>query len=99
MLPRPEYDGRPVPDELHAFALLAATDHCKAVGPLDCSQQLVVLAEGEILDLRTRRERHRVELENHSAARTGGNVACVSRDPVRDVEHRVRVRGEAAAFL
>ena len=66
---------------------------------LDRREQLVVLAEAEVVDRRAVGERDAVEVDHAADARAAREVAGVDGDPVRDVEHRVRVAAEAPALL
>ena len=61
-------------------------------------EQLVVLAEAEVVDRRARRERHAVELDHAADARAAGEVPGVDRDAVGEVEHRVRGAREPLAL-
>ena len=86
-----------VQQQLDAFARLDAADHREAARVGDRGEQLVVLAEAEVVDRRAGRERHPVELDHAAHARAAGEVAGVDREPVGDVEHRVRAAARAAS--
>jgi hypothetical protein len=75
---------------LDSLAFLAATDNGEAAAFGDGGEQLVVLAEGEIVDGGARRERDRIDVEHDPAARPLGDVRRVGADAVRDVEQRMR---------
>ena len=65
-----------------------------APGVYDCRQQLVVLAEAEIVDGRALGARNAIEVDDQSTMRALCNVPGVARDPVGDIDQRVGVRGE-----
>ena len=65
----------------------------------DGREQLVVLAEAEVVDRRAVGERDAVELDHAADARAAREVAGVDGDPVRDVEHRVRGPREVPALV
>ncbi len=91
---------RAVEEERHASALLAATDHGEPAGLHDRSEQLVVLAEPEVVDRRAGRERHAVELDDDAAARPLGDVTSVdARSRPRCRAARARAPASIAAFV
>src|SRR4051794_8886740 len=65
----------------------------------DRRQQLVVLAEAEILVRRSRGQRNELEIDRELAMRASCEVAGVDGEPVREVEHRVRGLREPQPFL
>src|SRR5207302_1198628 len=99
VVPAPGRRRAAVVQELDAGSLLAASDLVEAGRLGDGGQELVVLAEAEIVEVGLRRERHVLEVDHEPAARTSGDVAGVGGEPVGEVEHRRRARGEHAAFL
>src|SRR5438105_3538322 len=85
-----------VKGERDTLALDTAADRGEFVFLRNGGQQLVVLAEGQVLDRRARGKRDAVELDLDPAARAAGDIAGVHGEPVRDVRQRVGVGGEAA---
>src|SRR4051812_17166458 len=94
-----QYDGRACADQLDSRAAFAAPDDRETVRVLHGREKLVILAEGEVLWPGALGERDPVEIDDEAAARPVGDVARVPRDPIGEVEHRVRVRREATALL
>ena len=99
MLPAPQLVRLAVEQQLDAVTFLAAPDLHERAGVYDRRQQLVVLAEAEVVDRRAVRQRDAVEVDDEAAARALGDVGCVARDPVGDVDQRVRVRRQRATFV
>src|SRR5690242_15172949 len=99
MIPAGELVGLAAQRHGDALSLLAAADHREAERLGHGREQLVVLAEAEILDRRAAGERHALELDRAADPRAPRELRRVGREPVRDVELRVRDRGEAAALL
>ena len=62
-------------------------------------EQLVVLAEADVVELRALGERDALELDHEADAGALRDVAGVSREPVREVEHRGRHPSEALSLL
>src|SRR5581483_7886945 len=85
-------------DELDARPFFAAADDRQLPRIGDGGEQLVVLAEAEVVEHRAVGERYAVELDHDPAAGALGDVPGIGRDPVGEVEHRVRVRREPAAL-
>ena len=94
----PSSYGSPVEQQLDSLAFLAAPDLHERAGVYDRRQQLVVLAEAEVVDRRAVRQRDAVEVDDDAAARALGDVGRVPRDPVGDVDQRVGVGREGPAF-
>ena len=88
-----------VEQQLDSLTLLAPADLHESAGVYDRRQQLVVLAEAEVVDRRAVGARNAIEVDDQATARALGDVCRVARDPVGDVDQRVGVRGERAAFL
>src|SRR5207249_4895376 len=99
VLPAAELDPLSVVEDLDSLALLAATDLVEAPRLGDGREELVVLAEPEILERGFRRERYALELDDESAAGASRDVAGVDREPVGDVEHRRGSGGELATLV
>ena len=62
-------------------------------------EQLVVLAEAEVVDRGSLCQGNTVEVDDAADARAAGEVAGVHRDPVRDVDHGVRGAREPLALF
>ena len=85
--------------ELDACALLAAADHREAERVGRRREQLVVLAEADVVERRARRRAGRAR----ARSRGGQPERCAmwpasAREPVGDVEHRGRDRARAASL-
>ena len=61
---------------------------------LDRCKQFVVFSEAEVVELRTVRKRDVFEVDHHAAARTPRKMSGIDCKPVRNIEHRVRMRGK-----
>ena len=90
--PSSELVRLPVEQQLDALARLTAADLHERAGVYDRRQQLVVLAEAEVVDRRAVRQRHAIEIDHETAAGPLGDMGCIARDPVGDVDERVRMR-------
>src|SRR5215208_5910122 len=99
MLVPSEVDRLAFPEHDDSFTRFAAADLGEPDRILDGSEQLEILAEAEVGELRVCRQRHALELDHDLHARPPRQVGSVPLDSVRDVQQRVRVRGEAAALL
>src|SRR5205085_6096625 len=73
-------------------------DDDETAGILDGREQLVVLAESEVVDGRSVGARNVRELDLDSASRTAREVSGVDREPVGHVDHRVRALRELQTF-
>src|SRR5262245_9924018 len=94
MLPTRQLYGLAPETDCDALALDATADDREAEVVGGCSEQLVVLAEGEIVDRRTRSEGNPLQVELDPAPGATRDVAGVDRQPVRDVGQRVRACGK-----
>src|SRR5262245_720483 len=94
MLPTRQLYGLAPETDCDALALDATADDREAGVVGGCSEQLVVLAEGEIVDRRTRSEGNPLQVELDAAPGAARDVAGVDRQPVRDVGQRVRGCGK-----
>jgi ATP-dependent DNA helicase DinG len=75
-------------EELDALARRGAADLGVVSGVLrNGREELVILAEAEILDRCPFGERHPLELDHATDTRAGRDVTCVLGESVRDVEH------------
>src|SRR3954469_1288273 len=99
VIPAGKRDRAAGEEELDALAGLATADDREALGLRDGGEQLVVLAEAEVVDGGAARERNQVEVDDHAATRARGDVSRVPGDAVGDVDHRARDAGEAKALL
>src|SRR5262245_5662148 len=82
-----------------ALSVRATADHGKPERVRRGGQQLVVLAEAEVVDGRAGRERNVLEVELDPAAGSGGEMAGVDRQAVRDIRERMGDLGETTALL
>src|SRR4051812_5682220 len=99
VLPAAERVRLAVEEELDAVALDdAADDGVVCSSSVDRREQLVVLAEAEVIDRRALGERDAVEVDHAAHPRATRELARVDGDPVGDVEHRVRGRPQAPAL-
>src|SRR5262245_24222467 len=98
MLPTRQLYGLAPEADCDALALHAAPDDGEAEVVGGCSEQLVVLAEGEIVDGRARREGDSFEVELDPATGAARDVAGVDGQPVRDVRQRMRGGSELQAL-
>src|SRR6476660_6510210 len=92
------YDLASIAD-CHPLPLGAAPDDREAERVGSRREQLVVLAEAEVVGARSRRERYVLQLALEPATRTCREVACVDGEAVRDVGQRVGDGGQAAALF
>src|SRR5213075_2128430 len=99
VLPACELDRRSPQPDLDALALDAAADHREAQGVSRRRQQLVILAEAEVLEGRAGRQRDLLQLELEPAAGACRQVVRVHRETVRDVGQGVRGGGQTATLL
>src|SRR5438132_643336 len=99
VLPGRELHRPAAEQELDSLALLAAADGREPTGLRQRRQELVVLAEAEVVGRGAGRERDAVELEHDPAARAFGDVPRIDSQTVGEVEHRVSLRGELLAFF
>src|SRR3954468_18710288 len=99
VLPPAECYGLAARADFDARALLAAADHGEPERVRRGREQLVVLAEADVLLCRAFGERDALELDRDLAPGTIRDVGRVGREAVRDVEQRVSDGGQAAAFL
>src|SRR5262249_35127099 len=99
VLPPCQGDGLAAETSGDAFALGAPADHRKPERIGRGGEQLVVLAEAEVLDGRAGSERNLLEVELDPATGTVGGVPRAAGQPVRDVRQRVGDRGETSALV
>src|ERR671936_2170663 len=99
VVPAAEFDGLSAVQEFHSLAFFTAPDLVETTRFGDGGEELVVLAETDVLKPGAGRERHAVEVDDEAAARARGDVARVDGDAVGNVEHRGRVRSELAALV
>src|SRR4051812_12589667 len=99
MLPPGESYGLSAEADFDPRAGLAASDRGKPERFGSRRQQLVVLAEPEILDRGPGCERDELEVNRQLALRPSGDVAGIDGEPVREIEHRVRDVREPHALL
>ncbi len=78
-------------------SLLTTADDREFEGIGSRREELVVLAEPEILYGRSFRERHLLQLDHAAHAGAVGEVTGVDAKAVGDVEHRVRIARERRA--
>ena len=91
MLPPGEGYGSALVADFHPTARFAAADDREPARVGRSGEQLVVLAEGQVLMCRAGGEWNLFELDHQPAAGASGDMARVSRQAVREIEHRVRV--------
>ncbi len=84
-----ELVGLPVQQQRDSFAVLAAADLVEAGRLRDGCEQLVVLAEAELVQRRAVSERYALQLDDEPAAGALGEALGVEGEAVGDVEHRV----------
>src|SRR5205807_1074033 len=80
-----------------AFTLFAAADLVPAGRVRNRREELVVLAEPEVLEPGAGGERHAVEVDDEAAAGSARDVLRVDGEAVGEVEHRGRARGQRAS--
>src|SRR6185369_16796858 len=85
--------------DFDALAVGATAEHREAKRVRRRREQLVVLAEAEVLDGHARDQRDVLEVELDPAARAGGEVAGVHRQPVGDIRQRVSDGAQPATFF
>jgi hypothetical protein len=87
-----------VESQLDARACFDPADHGEASRIGNRGEQLVVLAEAEVVDVGAGCERDGIEIDHAADAGAAREVAGVDGEPVRDVEHRVGGRAELLAL-
>ena len=99
MVPASELVRLAAQRQLDAPARLDPADDRKAEGLRRGGKKLIVLAETDIVELRSRGKGHALQLDHESHAGAHGDMAGVAREAVRDVEHRGRDARQPFPFL
>src|SRR5256885_11416166 len=94
VLPPGERYGLAGETDFHAHSHLAATNHRELPWLRGRGQQLVVLPERQILVRCAGRERNPLEFDHTPTAGAHGEMPCIQRKAVGEVEHRVGGAGE-----
>jgi thioredoxin 1 len=84
--------------ERQPFTFLTAPYDPKAARVRDRGEQLVVVPEADVVELRAVRKRDVFEVDDDTAAREPRKMSGIDCQAVRDVEHGMRVRGKLLPF-